>query len=218
MPSTKIFGWLVFTLSLGAYVPLSIGGWQHPAETNIACFSLWTVLAGTLTYSSWVQKYEGWRINLAFLIGNIIVTGLALIRGGYTFNIGPSETIILYGFGLVVSLWAAIGATTKRWNPDILYIGTIAVDVISFCPIMKQYLLPHEPASAWCVVAWIMFSTGAFINFTFVERLFTKLRADHLTYGMMFEEKKSYGKIFKVSAFSLENFTLIFITVILMMR
>lgn len=216
--SSKHIGWIVFVITLGAYVPLIIGGWIHPVETNVACFSIWIVLSLMLSYSAWVQEYPGWKMNLGFLLGNIVTVVAALIRGGYTFNLGPQETIGLYGIVCVMCTWLAIGAKTRKWNPDILYLGGILVDVISFYPVLKQYLMAHERATTLGIAAWTMFGIAAFANFTFVELLFVRLRLDPLSYGMRFEEKKSVAKILKASAFSLENFLLIVVTTVLMAR
>ncbi|HEX7724563.1 MAG TPA: hypothetical protein VF438_02395 [Candidatus Paceibacterota bacterium] len=218
MPSTKLLGWIVFATGLGAYVPLIVGGWSNPSETNIACFGIWVVLSVTLCFCQRVQKYDGWRIQVAFAIGNIIVVFVALARGGYTFNIGAQETIALYGFAIIVCLWAAIGAATKKWNADILYLGTITVDFVSFYPILKQFLEPHQSASVWGITGWIMFGLAALINFAFVEQLFKRLFTNAEDYEKIFEEPKSNVKIWKASAFSLENFTLIVITVTLMIQ
>ena len=216
--SSKILGWLVFSISLGAYIPLIIGGWQHPSETNVACFSLWIVLAAMLAYSAWAQGYEGWRINLAFFAGNIVVVALALIRHGYTFNLGPTEMILIYGLSTVIVVWWIISTKTGRWRPDILWIGGIIVDVISFYPIVKQYLRAHEAATNLCIAAWAMFGLGALINFVCVEKLFSKLGTNPATYEAVFGEKKSHAKILSTSAFSLENFTMIITTLVLMLR
>jgi hypothetical protein len=215
---TKFFGWLVFGVGLGAYIPLIIGGWQHPSETNIACFIIWIMLAGMFSYSAYVQKYDGWRINLAFLFGNITVVVIALMRGGYTFNLGPSEMISLYGIVGTLCLWVVIGVTTKKWSADVLYLGGIIADILSFYPILKQYLERHERATTLGVIAWSMFGIAAFLNFTCVEQLFRRLRLNRPAYAIMFQEEKSLIKIFKNSAFSLENFSLIVITTVLMSR
>lgn len=214
----RYLGWLVFWISIAAYVPLIIGGWLHPIETNVACFTIWILLSLMLFYSARVQKLPGWRMNLAFFLGNILTVAIALMRGGYTFNLGPQETIGLYGIVCTVCVWLAVGAKTKRWDPNILYLGGIFVDVLSFYPVFKQYLMAHERATALGIAAWSMFGIGAFVNIVFVEQLFTRLRLDPLTYGMTFDEKKSVAKIFNASAFSLENLTLIVITTALMSR
>lgn len=218
MTSVKILGWIVFAIGLGAYVPLIIGGWSHPLETNLACFMIWVALAITLCYSQIVQKYDGWRIQVAYAIGNIIVVVIALARGGYTINIGLQEAIALYGFVITVCTWAAVGAKTKRWNPEILYLGTVTVDMVSFYPQLKQYLQPHEPASTWCLVAWSMFGLAMLINFSLVEQLFRRLFLSKDYYKSVFGEDKSYVKIFKASYFSIENFLFILTTVVLMAR
>lgn len=219
MPNNKNFwGWIVFCCSLGAYAPLLVGGWKHPYEMNVACFGLWVILAAIGTWSSWIQKFDGWRLWFSFFIGNVLVVSMALYRGGYTFNIGLSETISLYGVTILVGVWIIVGAATKKWDPRILYLGSIAVDVISFYPQLKQYLLPHESPTRWMITAWVMFALGAFMNIVLVERLPAKLRMDCLTYGMNYNKPKDNLKIFEESAFSIENFLLIMITVVLMCR
>ncbi len=219
MPKNKDFwSWAIFCCSLGAYAPLIVGGWKHPYEMNIACFGLWVILAASTTWSSRIQGFAGWRMLLAFLVGNATVVVIALCRGGYTFNLGPSETIVLYGMSITIGAWVIVGATTKRWEPRILYLGGIAADVISFYPQMKQYLLPHEHPTHWMIFAWTMFGLGAFMNMILVEELPKKLRMDATAYGIRYDKSKNTWQILEESAFSGENFLLIVVTVILMCR
>src|SRR5271170_403603 len=106
MPQHKKFwSWTVFILGVVAYVPIMIGGWHHPKEINLASFSMWLIISGMLLYSSHSQEFAGWRIALGFVVGNASLFILGLIRGGYTFNIGSTETVALYGVIGTLSIW-----------------------------------------------------------------------------------------------------------------
>lgn len=218
MPNNKLWSNVVFVLSLSAYIPVLIGGWKHPVDSNVACFSLWIILSLVLCYSAKVQGFAGWKLQFAFFFGNIVVVLLALIRGGYTFNLGISEMIVLYGMILVISIWVLVGYWTKKWNPRILYLGTILVDITSFYPVLKQYLQPHDRPTTWMIVGWSMYALAALINVIFAERFIHKLRMDYLTYGINYDKRKGCLQILEESAFSIENFFLILITIVLMCR
>jgi hypothetical protein len=147
------FDWGVFLLSAGAYIPLAIGGWQHPEEINVASYSLWLILASMLLYSSRAQGFAGWRMPLGFLIGNASMLLLAFAIGGYTFNLGKAETIILYGIISMV-VCATIRFTQGHAGdiPRILFLGGVAADVLSFYPQLKQYLGPHDAPTSWMLI------------------------------------------------------------------
>ncbi len=219
MPNKKaLLGWVVFYCSLGAYVPLMIGGWQHPSEMNVACFSIWILLSGVLTWASRRQSHDGWKLLLADMVGNIFYVVMALVRGGYTFNIGDPEAIGLYGTCTVLCTWFVYGKITSKWSDRILYLGCLGVDVASFYPQFKQYLLPHEKPTDLMIIAWIMFGIAAFMNFALVDRLPKKLRVA----GRIMRRRPNLGMIrlfiVEKSLFSIENFIMITIAVILMLH
>ena len=206
----------VLFLSAGAYVPLAIGGWVHPSEINIAAYSLWLVLSGMLLYSSHAQDFAGWRMPLGFFVGNLAMIVLALIRGGSTFNLGSAESVILYGIIATLSVWVAIGQSTGRWNPRILFIGGVSADILSFYPQIKQYLEPHEVPSDFMLLGWGMWIAGACINVIFVERLPFKLRMDRDSYQNLYHKNKSAAGIIEESLFSIENGLFMIATVLVM--
>lgn len=204
----QLIGWVVFAFSAGAYIPLAIGGWQHPEEINVASYSLWLILASMLLYSSRAQDFAGWRMPLGFVLGNGSMLVLAFALGEYTFNLGTAETIVLYGLIATISAWVAVGQTTGKWNPRILFLGSVAADILSFYPQLKQYLEPHDEPTYWMLFGWSLWIVGAFINVALVERMCQKLytRAKHPL--LVLEE----------SAFSLENGLFMIITVAVMVR
>jgi hypothetical protein len=213
---TKFWSWVVFAIVVGAYLPLFRGGWQHPIEMNLAGFGLWTILSLMLTYSAMAQRHAGWSLPFGCLVGNVAMVVFGLFRGGYTFNIGMSETIVIYGISITLAVWATLGALTKRWNPRILFLGAVVADMVSYYPQLKQYVLPHEHPTGWALMGWTMFGISSFISLLFVERLPQKCLMDHLGYALAYDEKKDYLKIAEQSAYSLENFFLIIVTVSLM--
>lgn len=178
MPNQKkVIEWMVFIFSAGAYIPLAIGGWLHPEEINVASYSLWLILASLLLYSSRAQNFAGWRMPLGFVIGNSLMICLAGAINIYTFNLGPSEMIVLYGIvGVIV-------VATIRWAqghtgdvPRIIFLGSVVADILSFYPQIKQYLQPHDAPTNWMLLGWCMWILGAFINVAFVERVLQKIR------------------------------------------
>ena len=212
----QVWSWLVFFVSIGAYVPLAVGGWQHPIEINIAAYGLWLTLAVMFAYSTHSQGFSGWRLPLGFLVGNGLMIGLGLARKGYTFNLGQAETTVLYGIIATLSMWIVVGTVKKKWDPRILYLGGIAADILSFYPQLKQYLLPHEPPTGWLIMAWTMFGIGTFVNFAIVESLFSKLIMSAERYEHVYEKEKRVLLILEESAFSVENFTFIVLTTLVM--
>jgi len=139
----KISFFAVIALSAGGYIPILIGGFIQPSEVNLATYELWTIIVSLMLYSSIQQKQE-WILPFAWAIGNIstIVILFAFPRK-WMFNLGDAESVALYGIVIVVGTWATVGGITKHWNPRILFLGSVAVDVASFYPVIKQYLLPH---------------------------------------------------------------------------
>ncbi len=212
------WSWIVLLLSAGAYIPLAIGGWHHPTEINTASYSLWLIISGMLLYSSHSQGFAGWRMPLGFFIGNGSLLTIGLSLGGYTFNLGPAETIALYGIIGTLSVWMTVGLTTKKWKPRILFLGGIAADVLSFYPQLKQYLLPHEPPTTWMILGWSLWVLGAFINIVLVEKLFKKITLTKTMNEKPHERTKKTLLILEESAYSVENCLFMFITIIVMTR
>lgn len=171
--SPRFWNWLIFLLSFGAYLPLAIGGWQHPVEINTASYGLWLILALTFLYSSYCQGFAGWRLPLGFALGNSGMLIMAMIRGGTTFNLGPAEYVVLFGLTSIIALWVLVGQLTGKWSPRILFFGSIAVDLLSFYPQAKQYLLPHEPLSLLGFTGWGMWLLAAIVNLVMAEKFFT---------------------------------------------
>jgi hypothetical protein len=219
MSDTRQFwSWAVLILGAGAYVPLMIGGWQHPVEVNVAAYSLWLLLSLVFVYSFRDQGFAGWRMPLAFAVGNSSMLILGFVRGGYTFNLGSAEAVVLYGLIGTVCLWLVIGSTMGNWNSRILYWGGILVDILSFYPQLKQYLLPHEPPTVGLLVGWGLWVAIALINVFLVERLFTKLRLTKEQYEKVFAKTKNPFLILEESAFSLENGFFMIVTIFVMVR
>jgi hypothetical protein len=206
MSRKDFWSWFVLLLSAGAYIPLGVGGWQHPSEINAASYGSWLILSAMLLYSSRSQGFAGWRMPLGFLIGNASLLVLGLLRECSTFNLGQAESIVLFGIIATLSIWVAVGGMTKTWNPRILFLGGIAADVFSFYPQLKQYLEPHEKPTEWMLLGWCMWILGAMINVAFVERLPTKLYARTTPPLLALEE----------SGFSLENGFFMLVTVLVM--
>lgn len=210
---------LVFFFSFGAYVPLAIGGWQHPEELNIATYGAWAILTLVLTYSAFVQRYEGWILTFGFFFGNLGMVILGLRRGGYTFNLGFAEYTALYGFIGVVAIATIRRLQGHKGNlPRWLYVGGVLADIASFYPQIMQYLAPHPAPTSWIFVGYAMFLTGVVLTTVFVEQLFAKLRMDESQYELKHGKKKSIVSIFEESFFSLENAILLPITIYLMAR
>lgn len=215
---TSVYAWIVFFISAGAYVPLAVGGWYHPSEINMAAYGIWMVLAGMFLYSSWKQEFAGVRMPLGFFVGNVLMLVFGFWVGGYTFNLGPAETMALYGVVGTLSLWTTIGALTSRWSSRLLYWGAIVADLLSFYPQWKQYLLPHDYPTTWMLVGWCCWIGGAAINVVFVEKLFKKLLMPEEEYEREYEKMKKPLLIWEESAFSLENCFFMTVTVFLMAR
>lgn len=204
--SQKIWNWVVFALSCGGYVAIAVGGWQHPVELNIATYSLWAMLSTTLFISMYLQKHEGWHLPLSWIFGSVGLVALAVFLPESTFNLGPSEAIMLYGLVTVISVWVIIGQTTKRWSHRFLFWGSIAVDICSFYPQIKQYVLPHEEPTIWLLSGWSFFLISVLINLILLGRSFFKHPKRGRQRLLVLEE----------SFLSIENFVLLAVTIIIM--
>ncbi len=219
MARSPSFGALVvFAFSIGGYVPLSIGGWQHPSEMNLAAYGIWLIIAALLVYSSWKQGFAGLLLPFGFCVGNSWMLALGLWRGGYTFNLGQAEAFALYGLVLTLSLWAAVGTKTGTWSPRILYLGAISAEAISYYPQWKQYLVSHERPTWWLLAGWCISMTGVLVNIVFVEGLPGKFMMTDERYWHLHPKEKRLLPIFEESAFSIENLTLGSFTIFLMAR
>ncbi|MEK9180266.1 MAG: hypothetical protein AAB897_02545 [Patescibacteria group bacterium] len=220
MPRTnaEVWSWAVFAISVGAYIPLAIGGWLHQKELNIACYSIWLILALMMVFGSFKQGFAGWRMPLGWTLGNGSLVIFSLAIGGYTFNLGPAETIVIYGIIGTLALFVAVGTMTKKWNPRILLLGSIAADVLSFYPQMKQYLQPHEPATWLMISGWWLFLLAALANAFFVEEFAKKLLMGEAEYVIAYGRAKNTCRIIEESLLSLENSSLIFVTIVVMTR
>ncbi len=211
--------WVVLTVTVGGFVPLVIGGYHHHSEINLAAFGLWTISMAMAFASSFYMGYDTWRLALGYLIGNVTMVVLGLSLGGYTFNLGTSETLSLYTLVTALSAWGAIGTITKRWNNRLLFFGAIASDILSFVPQLMQYLKPHERPTSLLFVGWTCWGLGAVVSFIFVEKFFTKLTMGEKGYVVAFDKpSKHIMQIFEESAFSFENVALIAITIWVMAR
>jgi hypothetical protein len=214
-----LWNWVVLVVTVGGYVPLVIGGLHHHSEINLAAYSLWAIAMAMAFGSAFYMKYDTWRLALGFFIGNVTMIILGLSVGGYTFNLGKSETLSLYTIVAALSIWGAIGTVTKKWNNRLLLFGAIASDVISFYPQLMQYLKPHERPTSMLLVGWTFWALGAAISFIFVEKFFTKLMMSKEEYMRTFDKpSKNIASILEESAFSFENFALITITMWVMAR
>lgn len=201
--SSRFWQWTVFVITLASYVPIMVGGWQHPSEINLASYAVWIMMASMILYSSWDQGFLGFFLPLGFLIGNLVIVAFGLCLGGCTFNLGVGESFGLFGILGTLSVWIAYGNVTKKWSSRILYWGTIITDVISFYPQWKQYLLPHDKPTPWMLVGWFGCFLASAVNIMCVEGLFKKLGKDsHLPWEQ--------------SAFSIESCFLTMVTIILM--
>jgi len=210
--------WIVFALGTGGYIPLIIGGIQHPAEINIATYSLWLILCFMVAYSSWKQKFIGWFMPFGWVFGTALIIIVALLNGGYTFNLGMGEIIVFYGIIATLAVWGIIGQQTGKWNPRILFWGGIAADILSFYPQIKQYLLPHDAPTIWMILGWVMFIAGVVFNVIFIEHLPQKLTMKKERYEAEYGEPKRPLYLIESSLLSLENTVFLSVTLILMLR
>jgi len=215
----KFWIWAVFFISIGAYVPLLIGGWKHPVEINIPTYSLFAIITAMMFFSAKAQGFTGWRLPLGWFIGNISMIGIAFIfLKGWTFNLGPQEIIILYGLAVVFGAWITLAQIQNKWNPRILFLGAILIDIASFYPLVKQYLLPHEPPTAWMLAGWFLAMVGPVISMIFVEKIIAKLYTKKEKYREFYQKEKNIVGIFEESGASMENAILYLITFFMMLH
>jgi hypothetical protein len=163
-------------------------------------------MASMLLFSELWGRNPGWRISCAFVIGDIGLILLGLFHGGYTFNLGLSEIVVLYGIIITIGSFVTYGFITKRVEEYILYFGGVAVDLISFYPQAKQYLLPgHDRLSVMSLCGWIGWMIGITISIIFVEEFFRRLRMPAALYQEVYGEEKNRLKICSSSLFSVEQ-------------
>lgn len=208
----------VLLLVATAYATIGYGGWMHPAEVNVASYILWLTLASMLVYSSRAQGFDGEVLPLGFTFGNASMIILGIYQGGYTFNLGLSETIVLYGLIITAGFWIITGQATGSWNPRILFLGGVGSDILSFYPQLKQYLLPHEPPTIWLLCGWGLWLVATVVTILFIEELPRKLRMTKQEYQREYTEPKSIVKILEASAFTLENGLFMLVTIVVMGR
>jgi hypothetical protein len=176
MPTSELFwGWIVCAISVAGYIPVAIGGVKHPIEINVASYLIWFVLTAVVSYSGYKQRHPGWKMTLGWGAGNLTMVIIGLSIGGYSFNLGTAELLAIYGLAITFVVWSAVGAIKRLWSPRILFIGSVAADIISYYPQLKQYFEPHEHPTAWMVSGWLMWWTGSFANILLVERLPQKI-------------------------------------------
>jgi hypothetical protein len=172
----KFWIWAVFCISVGAYMPLLVGGWKHPIEINVVTYSLFAIVTAMMFCSAKIQGFAGWRLPLGWCIGNIFMLGMAFVfLKGWTFNLGLQESIVMYGLAVVFGAWIAAAQIQNKWNPRILFLGAILIDIASFYPLAKQYFLPHESPTTWMLAGWFLAMMGPIVSMIFVEKIITKL-------------------------------------------
>jgi len=191
-----------------AYVSLAIGGYQHRSELNVASYSIWMILSIMLAYSTKKKKLPSFRMMMIWVAGNAFMVIFSLSAGGYTFNLGASEAVAFYGIITTLAVWATAAAVTGKWNSRILFLGAIGADMASYYPQLKQYLLPHDPATHWLYIGWILWIIGSLVQLICIDEFMFKWSAKAKPRLILIEE----------SAASLENSILLIITTLVMMR
>jgi len=191
-----------------AYVSVAIGGYQHRSELNAASYSIWLILSTMLAYSAKKQGLPCFHMLMTWVAGNAFMVVFSLAVGGYTFNLGVSEAVAFYGIVIVLAVWATAAAVTGKWNSRILFLGALGSDIASFYPQLKQYLLPHDPATNWMYIGWILWIIGSLAQLIYVDEFMLKWSAKAKPRLTLIEE----------SAASLENSILLIITTLVMMK
>lgn len=212
----KFSGWVVFAITILAYVTVIAGAITHPSENNLATWIIWFFLASAFLYAQVKEGHSGWHMPLAWVVGNMFLVTISLVTGGYTFNLGPTESIALFGFTGAIAIWTAVGITTRTWSPRLLYWGAILADLASFYPLWKQYLGPHEPISTLGLFGWMCFFVGALINIVFVERCFHKLRIPQEQFLREYKKEKRPLVILEESLLSIEVMLSVGFTLLIM--
>lgn len=172
---SDVVGWAVFFILVLAYIPLFIGGYEHPDEINIYSYGVWLVLSVMFLYSSRSLGFAGWRVPLGFMVGNIAMIILAVIQGGFTANLAAAEATAFLGIIGTLVAWLLYGMTTNKWSPRVIFWGAILSDVLSFYPQAKQYWGPNEMASIATMSGWYMWLSGASLNVFAVEHVHKKI-------------------------------------------
>ncbi len=201
------WGWTVFVLTLAAYVPMIWGSATNPEENNIISWVLWAVLAALFLYSSLDQGFSGWRLPLAFLVGNIAMVATAVICGGY-YKLDSKELIVLIGVVGSVAIWKINQVWTGKEESRILFYGCMAADMVCFYPMAKYWVAEAtQRASLGTIVGWELCLVGILINMLKVEKFLDKLRMPARLYETTYpkEGKKRIFRIIEGSLFSLEQ-------------
>ena len=195
---------MVFLITVIAYAAIITGAILHPSENNLATWIIWMMLSSTFLYAQIKEGHAGWQMALGYLIGNVAMLFIAWFVGDYTFNLGPAESIALFGFIGAVVVWTIIGITTKKWDSRLLYFGSVLADLASFYPMWKQYITAHEAISTVGLIGWIGFFIGAFVNAVWVEHCVYKFMLSPSAYRETYGVKKRALRIVEESLLSLE--------------
>ena len=193
---------ILIVLIMAGNMFIIAAGWQHPEESNMASFMLWLIISTAYLFSSWKLKLP-LSLGVAFIIGNILLISCALLRGGYTFNLGPAEYIALFSVIIGITCWAAYGTIRKKWDARLLLLGTIAADVLSFYPQNKQYFGPNEAPSYLLFLGMGTWVFSMAFNIVFIDKFFQN----------MFDGKEKRWSILLNSTVSIENFCLLLVTI-----
>jgi len=92
------------------------------------------------------------------------------------------------------------------------------IDIASFYPLVKQYLMPHESPTVWMLVGWFMALLGPVFSMIFVEKILSKLVIKREQYKELYQKEKNILLILEESGASLENAILYLATFLMMIR
>lgn len=165
---------LIVAIALGNLM-LILAGWNTPEEANLASYTLWLLISMSYTYGC-IRMNESRSLGYAFFFGNVFLIGFALLRGGWTFNLGLAESIGFISLTMVVGGWGTYGLIYGTWRGEWLLAGTIFTDVLSFYPQNKQYFGPNEPPSAFLFIGLSLFALSMLYNIVFIEKTVQKIR------------------------------------------
>lgn len=217
MPNYEgVWSWIVFALSVGAFVPLGISGWQHVGEINMAAYLIWLITMSILLYSLRKKGFAGWRMPLGYVVGNAVVFVIGIFRRG-KWNLTLTEDILLFGIVIALSSWVAIRKEKggqrekqkKRRVNVLLYASVISVGG-SFYPMITDYLRPnHWHPPFLMMLGWWLWILASILNLIFVDKFLERMRT---------EARERARFVVEASLFSIVNFVLMCYVVILMGR
>ena len=167
---------ILITLIAFGNLMLVLAGWQNPYEANMASYILWLLISCSYTYGCLKIK-ESPSLGYAFFWGNVLLITFALLRGGWTFNLGLAEAVAFLSLGTVVSAWTTYGLIKKKWKYEWLLMGTIFTDVLSFYPQNKQFFGPNEAPSMFLFMGLGLFALSMLYNLAFIEQTIQKIKA-----------------------------------------